>query len=183
MTTFIELKSDKELLAISKPYSRIVIVGCRDCANVSFAYSFGHALATRVFDRGIVTWEPFAIRQVLRSVEELLRSIDLNASVELETPCILTPEKDLYMATNRTDINAILCITCLAGKVGIEKTVGGGVPVLSAVSTVGLIQPYIDGDASCLRVDRKLSTIIRFPAPLPDAVDLSEYWTAVNREQ
>jgi len=180
---FIQLKTDKELLAISQPYSKIAIVGCRNCANISFAYSLGHSLATRVFDRGITDWEPFAIRKVLEHVEDVLRSGGLSTCVELETPCMLSPEKDLFMATNRTDISAILCITCLAGKVGIEKTVGGGVTVLNAAQTIGLIQPWIDGDASRLRVDRKLSTVIMFPTPLPDTVDLSDYWAAISQEQ
>jgi len=65
--------------------------------------------------------------------------------------------------------------------VGIEKTVGGSVPVLAAARTVGLIQPWIYADASTLRVDRDLSTIIRFPAPVADEVDLSDYWAKVNQ--
>lgn len=182
MSVLVELKSDQELLSLAAPFRTILIVGCRRCANLSLAFACGHPAATRAYDRGATDWNPAAIALELRRIQGILSEAGKNVLTEVEIPCLLTPDKEYGMGQNRTDIGAILCIGCVAGQVGIAKTVGDAIPVLSGVSTVGLLQPWLDVEPDYLRVNPRKSTAIRFPSPLDEFIDLTAYWAVTNKE-
>ena len=143
MSLLIELKTEDIILELIDKYPTMVLIGCTECANISLSYNKGYSLASRVYNEGITTWKPHAILHELKRLKEVIENEDKIVHIEVDQPCLLTDDKDFFMANMRTDIHAILLIGCVAGKVGIEKTIGNAIPVLLAANTIGIIQYHI----------------------------------------
>lgn len=92
----------------------------------------------------MLSWKPFAIEKEIKRIKSLLEGSNKTVLYKIEKSCELDGYKDAYMAMGRTDINAILCLACPCGEIGITKTVGKSVPVKQSAEITGLIQPFMN---------------------------------------
>jgi hypothetical protein len=181
VSIYVEIKPYDEILALAAPYQSLLIVACRECTNMSVAYDTGCKLASMNFEAGIGCWIPTATQEVTAKIRALLENSGKIVAIQEELPCMLTDQKQSYMSSQRTDVGAIISLACVAGSIGISKTVGDAVPVISGAITSGILQYHIDVTDDALWLNKSKSTLVRFVCPPAESVDLQSYWEYLNR--
>lgn len=175
---YIEILKEEEILKLLGNHKRILIIGCVKCTNYSCAYQNNIAC----FIKNGKDFIPYAVLEEIKRVKKILVQNGKIVFYEIEDSCELDDDKLLKHSINRTEINAILSLTCPAGTIGIMKTVGASVPIIEGVQNIGLIQPFTEKKEDGIYINKKKSTIIKACFEHKKNIDLSLFWEEINSE-
>lgn len=135
---YLEPRSDEDLLNDIGDFKRIGIVGCPQCANLSFALR-NDLPCYKITPAGI---KAVSTRDKIDALLESLRARGMDVKFWLPNfpfgICSLNAIKRKQLSKACRDVDVVISLTCEGGKKNIEDILGG-TPVTDGMNAKGLI--------------------------------------------
>lgn len=169
MGVYTEISSDAHIVAMSKGFKKVAILGCGACTNESIAYSKGLPLVTRVpQDSGDIQEIPHAVSYEMERIAELLAEQGLVIETKVinaygeEFVCSASDEGLESLREAIPSGDAILALCCPAGQMGIRRILGETIEILSLVRTTGTLYCHYEDIGEAREIVGKRCSVIPF---------------------
>lgn len=159
---------DSKILDRVAGFKSVVILFCKNCANLSIAYDKGVPVSRILTNEetGETTQEPVAIIEETKRLQALIKSKGVNARVEVWPggPCFLNADNEsdyMELADRCTGAEAVVALCCVGGIPGPKRYLGKTAKIIPGMRTVGHFHFYRFVDEDFVHIDKSKSRVFR----------------------